>query len=66
METAKIFHNGQSQAVRLPKEFRFKSKEVFISREGSKVILSEKPDSWEDFFLSAERPTSDFMQDRKA
>ncbi len=65
METAKIFHNGRSQAVRLPKEFRFKSKEVFISREGSKVILSEKPDSWEDFFLSAERPTSDFMQERE-
>lgn len=65
METAKIVQNGRSQAVRLPKEFRFKGKEVFIHREGSKIILSEKPDSWEDFFLSGSKPTPDFMQDRE-
>ncbi len=65
METAKIFQNGRSQAVRLPKEFRFKGKEVFIHRERSNVILSEKPDSWESFFLSGKKPTPDFMQDRE-
>jgi len=65
METAKIFQNGRSQAVRLPKKFRFKGKEVFIHREGAKVILSEKPDSWENFFLSDDRPTPDFMKDRE-
>lgn len=65
METAKIFQNGRSQAVRLPRDFRFKGKEVFIHREGSRVILSEKPDSWEDFFLSGNKPTSDFMRDRE-
>ena len=65
METAKIFQNGRSQAVRLPKEFRFKGKEVYIHREGSKVILSEKPDSWDDFFLSGNKPTPDFMQERE-
>ena len=65
METAKIFQNGRSQAVRLPKEFRFKGKEVFIHREGSKVILSEKPNSWDDFFLSGEKPTPDFMKERE-
>ncbi len=65
METAKIFQNGRSQAIRLPKEFRFEGKEVFIRKEGSNVILSAKPDSWEDFFLSKERPTSDFMQKRE-
>ena len=64
METAKIFQNGRSQAVRLPKEFRFKGKEVFIRREGSNIILSEKPDSWDKFFLSGNKPTPDFMQDR--
>jgi virulence-associated protein VagC len=37
--TAKLFKNGRSQAVRLPKEFRFKGTEVKIRREGSKVIL---------------------------
>ena len=65
METAKIFKNGRSQAVRLPKEFRFKGKEVFIRKEGSNIILSEKPDSWEEFFLSGNKPTSDFMQERE-
>ncbi len=65
MKTAKIFQNGRSQAVRLPKEFRFKSREVFIQREGSKVILSEKPDSWDTFFLSGNKPTPDFMTDRE-
>lgn len=65
METAKLFQNGRSQAVRLPKEFRFKGKEVYIYREGSKVILSEKPDSWDDFFLSETRPTPDFMSERE-
>ena len=65
METAKIFQNGRSQAVRLPKEFRFKGKEVFIRKEGSNIILSEKPDSWEDFFLSGNKPTTDFMHDRE-
>jgi antitoxin VapB len=42
MPTAKIFRSGNSQAVRLPKEFRFKSKEVEILRRGEEVILREK------------------------
>lgn len=65
METAKIFQNGRSQAVRLPKEFRFKGKEVYIRREGSQVILSEKPDSWDEFFLSKKKSTTDFMKQRE-
>lgn len=65
METAKLFQNGRSQAVRLPKEFRFEGKEVFIRKEGANVILSAKPDSWKDFFLSKERPSDDFMKDRE-
>ena len=65
METAKLFQDGRSQAVRLPKEFRFKGKEVYIHREGSRVILSEKPDSWDDFFFSNNQTTHDFMQKRE-
>lgn len=42
MATAKIFRNGRSQAVRLPKEFRFKGEEVNIRRSGGKVILEPK------------------------
>ena len=63
-KTAKLFTTGRSQAVRLPKEFRFESSEVFIRREGNEVILSEKPASWENFFTSSERPTDDFMTER--
>lgn len=40
METAKIFKTGRSQAVRLPKKYRFTTSEVEIRREGDKVILS--------------------------
>lgn len=42
MGTAKVFRSGNSQAVRLPKEFRFKGKEVDIFRRGEEVVLREK------------------------
>ena len=53
-QTAKIFTNGRSQAVRLPAAFRFDAKEVFIRKdpETGDVILSRKPATW-DGFLSA-------------
>lgn len=63
-KTAKLFKTGRSQAVRLPKEYRFEGSEVFIRKEGDEVILSEKPSSWEDFFRSSVRPTDDFMSER--
>lgn len=65
MQTAKIFQTGRSQAVRLPKEFRFKGKEVYIKKIGSDVVLSSKPDSWEDFFLSDKKASPDFMIDKR-
>lgn len=50
--TARLFRNGRSQAVRLPVEFRFDGDEVYIRRDPSTgdVILSQRPDSWADFF----------------
>ena len=42
MTTAKVFRSGNSQAVRLPKEFRFKAKEVEVFRRGDEVVLREK------------------------
>lgn len=42
MGIARVFKSGNSQAVRLPKEFRFKGKEVEIFRRGSEVVLREK------------------------
>lgn len=43
MGTAKVFRSGNSQAVRLPKEFRFEAKEVEVFRRGNEVVLREKP-----------------------
>jgi len=63
-QTAKLFITGRSQAVRLPKAFRFEGKEVFIRKEGNSVILSEKPESWDDFFASPAHVTGDFMTER--
>jgi antitoxin VapB len=51
-KTVKLFKNGRSQAVRLPAEFRFDGKEVFIRKDEKTgdVILSRRPESWEEFF----------------
>ena len=50
-DIAKIFISGRSQAVRLPKEYRFKGSEVFIKKEKGRVILSEKPQkTWAEIF----------------
>lgn len=53
-QIAKIFTNGRSQAVRLPAAYRFDAKEVFIHRDPSTgdVILSRKPENWDDFFIA--------------
>jgi antitoxin VapB len=45
MGTARVFRSGNSQAVRLPKQFRFKGKEVEIFRRGNEVVLREKSGS---------------------
>ncbi|MCL1958190.1 MAG: type II toxin-antitoxin system VapB family antitoxin [Spirochaetes bacterium] len=51
MDTAKIFLSGRSQAVRLPKNYRFKGSEVYIRKDKDKVILSEKPyKTWAEIF----------------
>ena len=65
MDTAKIFTNGKSQAVRLPKEFRFEGKEVFIKRVGNTVVLIPKSqNTLETWFLSLKNFSEDFMEER--
>jgi antitoxin VapB len=64
MKTAKLFMNGQSQAVRLPKEFRFGGDSVFIQHLGSCVVLVPKDDPWQSMFDATKRFSSDFMADR--
>ncbi len=61
---AKLFANGRSQAVRLPKEFRFAGDEVFIEKRGDAVILTPRPKSWSEFFAEVPLPTEDFMDER--
>jgi antitoxin VapB len=66
-QTAKLFINGRSQAVRLPAAFRFETKEVFIRRDPKTgdVILSRKPTTWEGFFTALEGANvpQDFLSD---
>ena len=52
MKTAKLFKNGQSQAVRLPKEFRMQGTEVYIKKQGEAIVLLPKEKSWKPLFDS--------------
>lgn len=63
METAKLFQNGQSQAVRLPKKYRFKGENVIIKRLGNAVVLLPYEDSWSTLFDSLEQFSDDFMEE---
>jgi len=64
MKTAKIFQNGKSQAVRLPKEFRFDDTEVFIKKSGHVVYLIPRDESWEILFSTLKKFSKDFMSER--
>ena len=61
MMTAKLFENGRSQAVRLPKECRFSGDEVSVSTVGDAVILLPKNNRWSGFLTSLDMFTADFM-----
>jgi len=64
MDTAKIFQNGKSQAIRLPKEYRFRGSKVYLKRMGNAVILIPEQDSWRPLIESLDRFTPDFMEER--
>ena len=63
MMTAKLFENGRSQAVRLPKECRFNGDEVAVNKVGDIVILMPKENKWSGFLNSLELFSDDFMSD---
>jgi antitoxin VapB len=65
MQTAKIFTNGRSQAVRLPKEYRMEGKDVFISSLDGVILLIPRKTPWAGFTASLKRFTGDFMEDRE-
>jgi antitoxin VapB len=64
MNTAKVFTTGRSQAVRLPKEFRFNEAEVGINKIGDLVVLFPRKRGWDVLAGSLEAFTEDFMKDR--
>ena len=65
MLTAKIFENGRSQTVRLPKECRFSSDEVLVNKIGDIVILLPKSSNWDSFAAAIDMFSDDFMYDRR-
>jgi antitoxin VapB len=69
VQTAKLFMNGRSQAVRLPAAFRFDDTEVFIRRDpvSGDVILSRRPPTWDGFFatLAGAEVPDEFLSERE-
>jgi len=63
MQNAKLFMNGRSQAVRLPKEYQFPGNDVLIQKVGNAVILLPHDKSWEVFLHGLNNFTDDFMDE---
>lgn len=63
MDTAKLFPNGNSQAVRLPKEYRFEGDQVYIRRMGEAVVLLPYQTSWQILIDSLSQFSDDFVVD---
>ena len=66
METAKVFENGRSQAIRLPKKFRFTGDEVVVQRLGHAVILVPKEEAWQTFMDGINSFTEDIFEDGRS
>jgi antitoxin VapB len=60
MQTAKVFRNGRSQAIRLPKEFRVDTAEVYLKKTSDGFLVIPR-DPWEIFFEGIEELSADFM-----
>ena len=65
MMTAKVFKNGRSQAIRLPKECRFSSDEVVVNKIGDVIILLPKENKWDSFMRAIDLFSDDFMADER-
>ena len=59
---ARIFMNNRNQAVRLPKDFQFGVKEVFIRKVGSDVVLSPQPLNWSSYLAEGPAASAAFME----
>ncbi len=56
----RVFKSGNSQAVRLPREFRLDVEEVFIRKEGNSIVITPRPATWDGFMENCERLSDDF------
>ena len=65
MKIAQVFKNGQSQAVRLPKEFRFSQKQVYVNKVGNAVILIAEDKAMDSLLQGINAFTDDFMETRE-
>lgn len=65
MRQAKLFQNGGSQAIRLPKEFRFEGSRVFVKKTGEGVLILPYQEPWEALFDSLEQFSDNFMTQRE-
>ncbi len=65
MDRAKLFYNGRSQAVRLPREYRFEGDEVYIKKIGNGVVLIPKDKVWEVHEAGLNYFSDDYMDRRK-
>ncbi len=65
MRTAKLFKSGGSQAVRLPRDFRFEGTQVFIKKMGETVVLLPQQNSWQTWFDSLAQFSDDFLVERE-
>ena len=61
MLTAKLFTNGSSQAVRLPKKVRFHGTEVYVQKDGTSLMLVPKEKAWENFMEGIDSFTNDYF-----
>lgn len=66
MMTAKVFENGRSQAVRLPKECRFNTDEVVVNKIGDIVMLMPETNRWNSFMQAVNMFSDDFMENGRA
>ncbi len=65
MDMAKIFENGGSQAVRLPRKYRFTTNEVVVQRLGASLILTPEDKLWDCFMNGLDGFTDDFFEDKE-
>ncbi len=65
MKTAKVFRSGNSQAVRIPKEFHLDGEEVEIRRQGGSLVLRPRKESWAALVNSLKMFTDDFMKEER-